>query len=273
MKPGELHLWLREHEWAVSEHAYTQLHAHTRAHAYYGPQPADSRWTRTQTVGVGVRQSDHCHCWRAASGAAQRWEIVLFTSSNTPEEVKCLFQADLFIRLWTSNQVPRFDRFTGALRIKFHMVHFILKQHSALRGSEMKAGSALFCELLYRECFRWLDSWVFYLIWSAGAKDKCALGRTEYHYPHFYVWIGGWSCERETFRTLESTAGQHHDPLLACLGRIVVERLLLHVPGRGEQLFDGWKQRSAPGFHPPAAADAREAGDAEGDLVHPRAAT
>lgn len=52
-----------------------------------------------------------------------------------------------------------------------------------------------------------------------------------------------------------------------------MERFLLHIPRHGEQLFTGWKQRSAPRFHPPAATDAREEGDAEGDPVHPRTST
>ncbi len=54
------------------------------------------------------------------------------------------------------------------------MVHFILKLHSALRGSEMKAGPTLFCAFLFRKYFKWLDT----RFWSAAATDNSALRRT-----------------------------------------------------------------------------------------------
>lgn len=48
----------------------------------------------------------------------------------------------------------------------------------------------------------------------------------------------------------------------------MLECLRVRVDG-GEQLFCGWKRGSARGLHAPAAADAREEGDAEGDPVRP----
>lgn len=86
-----------------------------------------------------------------------------------------------------------------------------------------------------------------------------------YHYAQFatetpsQAQSGLWRAQR----------GQHHDQLPACLGRSVVERLLLHVRRGGESLLTGGQQRGAAGLRPPAAADTRKERDAEGNPVCP----
>lgn len=169
-------------KWARSGR-FLNTHTHTQTHARtYTRARARILWTatcgflldsRTQPVGVSDHQWDHFSCYGVALWQCATFGSLSFWRANMPAYVKWLLSEGLlFIYWWTSYQVVPFDRRTGALRIKFHMVHFILKQHSARRESEMKAGPTLVCAFLFRKYFKWLDSRVFPRFWSAAAKDK-----------------------------------------------------------------------------------------------------